>query len=85
VDEALPEHARGKPLELWWQDEARIGQQGTLTRVWAERGSRPSAPRDQRYHWAYIFGAICPARGIGAALGAALRQLRDDESAIRGG
>jgi transposase len=39
-----------------------------LTRVWAERGSRPSAPRDQRYAWAYLFGAICPARGRGAAL-----------------
>ena len=64
----LPEHARGKPLELWWQDEARIGQQGTLTRVWAERGSRPSAPRDQRYAWAYLFGAVCPARGTGAGL-----------------
>ena len=55
-------------MELWWQDEARIGQQGTLTRVWADRGSRPSAPRDQRYAWAYLFGAICPARGTGAAL-----------------
>ncbi len=53
---------------MWWHDEARIGQQGTLTRVWAERGSRPSAPRDQRYDWAYLFGAICPARGLGAAL-----------------
>jgi len=39
-----------------------------LTRIWAERGSRPSAPRDQRYSWAYLFGAICPARGTGAAL-----------------
>lgn len=39
-----------------------------LTRVWAERGSRPVAPRDQRYSWAYLFGAICPARGTGAAL-----------------
>jgi len=36
--------------------------------VWAERGSRPAAPRDQRYSWAYLFGAICPARGRGAAL-----------------
>ena len=35
--------------------------------MWAERGSRPVAPRDQRYPWAYIFGAICPARGTGAA------------------
>jgi transposase len=50
------------------KDEARVGQQGSLTYVWAERGSRPRAPRDQRYDWAYIFGAVCPARGIGAAL-----------------
>ena len=41
---------------------------GTLTRVWAERGSRPPAPRDQRREWAYIFGAVCPCRDIGAAL-----------------
>lgn len=53
---------------MWWQDEARVGQQGTLTRVWAARGSRPAAPRDQRYSWCYLFGAICPARGVGAAL-----------------
>jgi hypothetical protein len=39
-----------------------------LTRVWAERGSRPIAPRDQRYDWAYLFGAVCPARDVGAAL-----------------
>lgn len=39
-----------------------------LTYVWAERGSRPPAPRDQRHRWAYIFGAVCPARGVGAAL-----------------
>lgn len=65
---ALPATARGRPIEVWWQDEARVGQQGTLTRVWAERGSRPPAPRDQRYTWAYLFGAVCPARGIGAGL-----------------
>jgi transposase len=39
-----------------------------LTRIWAARGSRPRAPRDQRYDWAYLFGAICPARDHGAAL-----------------
>jgi transposase len=42
--------------------------QGTLTRIWAKRGSRPPAPRDQRYDWAYLFGAVCPTRGAGAAL-----------------
>src|SRR5947208_6581496 len=68
VREALPEHARGKPVEVWFLDEARVGQQGTLTRVWAKRGSRPRAPRDRRYEWAYLFGAICPERRTGAAI-----------------
>jgi hypothetical protein len=60
--------ARDKPLEVWFQDEARVGQQGTLTRIWARRGSRPRAPRDTRYEWAYLFGAVCPARGVAAGL-----------------
>src|SRR6185437_7306487 len=65
---ALPEHARGKPVEVWFQDEARVGRQGTLTRVWARRGTRPRAPRDRRHAWAYLFGAVCPERAVGAAL-----------------
>jgi DDE superfamily endonuclease len=65
---ALPPGAQGKPIEVWFQDEARVGQQGTITRVWAKRGTRPRAPRDRRYTWAWLFGAACPARGVGAAL-----------------
>ena len=37
-------------------------------RQWARRGSRPRQPADQRYESVYLFGAICPARGVGAAL-----------------
>src|SRR3954451_13245393 len=58
VAAAPPGHARGKPVEVWFQDEARVGQQGTLTRVWARRGTRPRAPRDRRHAWAYLFGAV---------------------------
>ena len=67
---ALPEAVRaaGTPVEVWFQDEARVGQQGTLTYVWAEKGSRPRALKDLRYEWAYIFGAVCADRGVGAAL-----------------
>lgn len=65
---ALPEKAQGKPIEVWFADEARVGQQGTLTRIWAKRGTRPRAPRDCRYAWAYLFGAVCPERGVGAGL-----------------
>ena len=55
-------------MEIWFQDEARAGQQGTLTRNWAKRGTRPRAPRDTRYKWSYIFGAACPGRGTAAGL-----------------
>ena len=65
---ALPARAKGKPIEIWFQDEARVGQQGTLTRIWAKKGTRPRAVRDTRYKWAYIFGAVCPERGVGAGL-----------------
>ena len=59
---------KNKPVELWFQDEARIGQKNGRTRIWARKGTRPRLPADQRYASAYLFGAICPARGIGAGL-----------------
>lgn len=55
-------------VEVWFQDEARIGQKNKITRRWARRGTRPSAPKDQRTKWAYLFGAICPARGEAAGI-----------------
>ena len=39
-----------------------------MVRQWARTGSRPCQPADQRYENAYLFGAICPTRGTGAAL-----------------
>jgi transposase len=68
VKAARPTQTDGTPIEIWFQDEARIGQKGTLTRLWARRGSRPAAPRDHRCDWAYLFGAVCPARTASAAL-----------------
>jgi DDE superfamily endonuclease len=53
------------PLEVWFQDEMRLGQKNPRTRRWARRGSRPVALRTAS---AYIFGAICPERGTGAAV-----------------
>jgi transposase len=61
----LPE---GTPVEVWFQDEARLGQKNGRTRIWAKKGTRPRLPADQRYKNAYLFGAICPKRGAGAAL-----------------
>jgi len=49
-------------------DEARFGQQGTLTRVWASRGSRPTAVKQTRYEWVYMFAAVEPKTGASVAL-----------------
>ena len=37
-------------------------------RQWARTGAHPRQPKDQRYKSVYLFGAVCPARGCGAAL-----------------
>jgi transposase len=55
-------------IEIWFGDEARIGQKNKITRRWARRGSRPSAPSDQRTASTYIFGAICPKEGKAVGL-----------------
>ena len=55
-------------VEIWFGDEARIGQKNKITRRWAKRGTRPSAPQDQRTASAYIFGAICPREGKAVGL-----------------
>ena len=47
---------------------ARVGQKNKIIRRWAKRGTRPSAPQDQRTASTYIFGAICPATGATAGL-----------------
>ena len=60
--------APGTPVEVWFQDEMRVGQKNKLTYRWARRGSRPRAILDQRTQSTYLFGAVCPEHGTGAAL-----------------
>ena len=55
-------------IEVWFADEARVGQKNKITRRSAASLAWPSAPKDQRTASAYIFGAICPKDGKGAAL-----------------
>ena len=47
VAEALPASAGGKPIETWFQDEAKVGaDQGSLELIWAGSiGSRPPMVR----------------------------------------
>jgi len=56
------------PVEVWFQDEMRLGQKNQLTYRWARKGSRPGAAHEQRTQSTYLFGAVCPERGAVAAL-----------------
>src|SRR5262249_19247454 len=53
----------GQRVEVWFEDEARFGQKGSLTTVWAERGSRPAAPKQTAYPNLHVLSAVCPATG----------------------
>ena len=46
----------------------RVGQKNKLTYRWARTASRPRAAHDQRTQSTYLFGAVCPEHGTGAAL-----------------
>jgi hypothetical protein len=67
------------PVEIWFQDERRLGQKNSCTRRWARRGTRPRALTDLRTKSAYLFGAIRPERGTGAAV----VMLRADTQAMQ--
>src|SRR5206468_7678433 len=58
----------GKRVLSYYQDEARFGQHGTLTRVWARVGSRPPAIRQTQYDYLYVFSAACPETGDATGL-----------------
>jgi len=51
---------REAEVQLWFMDEARVGQKGRNTHVWYERGVRPTAPIDRRFDSTYLFGAVRP-------------------------
>src|SRR3954453_8990409 len=68
IEEIQTTQPAATAIEVWFQDEARVGQKGTLTRRWAPRGSRPRAIRDHRFKSAYLFGAVCPDRDLGVAV-----------------
>ena len=61
-------HPEAERIELWFEDEARIGQKGRVTQVWYQRGTRPRGVRDHRFTSVQLFGAVCPERGDGVAL-----------------
>lgn len=85
-----------KKLRFYFQDEARFGQQGTITNVWARKGSRPTVVRQTEYEYLWVLGAVCPETGraegllsprlntevVNAFLREFSKTLADDEHAV---
>jgi len=58
----------GQEVRVYFEYEARFGTQGTITRVWARKGSRPRAVRQNGREWLYVLIAVCAATGTASAL-----------------
>lgn len=52
-----------KPVEIWAEDETRLGLLPVHRRVWAKQGERPIAPVCPAYKWLYGFGFVRPQTG----------------------
>ncbi len=50
-------------IELWCQDEHRIGLKPILRRVWARKGTRVRVIVRPRYQWMYLYGFVQPQSG----------------------
>jgi transposase len=99
LPQRLAEIAAAHPqqrLRVFFQDEARFGQQGTTTNVWALKGSRPNVIRQTEYEYLWVLGAVCPQTGraegllsprlntdvVNVFLEEFSRTLADDEHAV---
>jgi transposase len=60
IEEAHPE---AQKVELWAEDEARLGLKPLIRRVWAPIGKRPVARFKRGYQWTYLYGFVRPESG----------------------
>ncbi len=60
LQEAYP---KAEQVELWAEDEARLGLKPVIRRVWAPVGRRPIARVERGYEWTYLYGFVRPESG----------------------
>jgi len=53
----------GAAVEVWAEDEARLGLKPITRRVWWPKGHRPRSGGRTRYEWLYVYGFARPATG----------------------
>ena len=64
----IPGHVALDRVDIWLQNEARIGEQNTTTHLWAPTGSRPRAVKQQQFEYAYLFEYVCITNGMTQAI-----------------
>lgn len=50
-------------VEVWCEDEHRIGLKPIIRRLWCKKGQRPIITVEHRYKWTYLYGFVCPQSG----------------------
>jgi len=64
----MPKEVKIEDVEVWFQDETRVGQQGAISRTWHIKGKRPRLVKQQQFLSAYIYGAVCSAKNKSSAI-----------------
>ena len=62
LEELKREHP-GAEVQLWAEDEARLGLKPVMRRVWAPVGTRPVVRFKRGYKWTYLYGFVRPESG----------------------
>jgi hypothetical protein len=55
-------------VELWCEDEARLGLKPVARRVWALKGTRPTSNGRHKFESVFVYGFAHPASGRGRLL-----------------
>lgn len=68
VRQLVPNEIETQQIDIWSEDEARVGQQGSLCRIWAKRGTRPRKVKQRQFISTYLYAAACHSTGESCAL-----------------
>ena len=69
----------GKAVEVWAEDEARLGLKPIARRVWWLKGCRPRSCGQTKYEWLYVYGFARP--GTGATFTVVLPRVKAERMA----
>ncbi|MDY3557433.1 IS630 family transposase, partial [Gemmata sp. JC717] len=60
---ALRQEHPDRDVELWCEDEARLGLKPVARRVWALAGKRPTSNGRHQFESVFVYGFAHPSRG----------------------